>query len=301
MPRINIFIIFCVLTVTLAGCSTNQAGDSKTRAADVLTFTEAEYPRVDGSTATIPLAEAAAAVLIGKNRADCAGYADFTGTSSAYSRLANKEVDILIVYEAAQETKGAMAEDFKHFKQAAIGSDALVFLVNAANPVDNLTVDQIRGIYSGEITNWNQVGGDDAQIAAFRRNATAGSQALMESLVMGTTPMMKSPEYYMFSGMGELVTAVADFDTGQYSIGYNVFYYVTQMKNDPNVKILSVNGIAPDKEVIASGEYPLTNDFYAIIRDDEPEHSPASLMYNWLQSAEGQTLVDLEGYAAKKF
>jgi phosphate transport system substrate-binding protein len=179
-----------------------------------------------------------------------------------------------------------------------IGSDGLVFIVNAANPVNNLTVEQVRDIYSGVVTNWNQVGGPNEPIAAFQRNVTAGSHALLMSLLMKDTELMVPPQNFIYAGMGGMVGAVAQFDGGQFAIGYNVFYYVTEMVKDPNVKVLSINGVAPTQETIGNGEYPLTNNFYAVIRPDEPQNSPAYKIFDWLQSPEGQALIHLEGYAA---
>lgn len=268
-----------------------------------LTIDEKDYPRVDGSTATIPLGEAAAAVLMGKPREECAKYAAFTGTDQAYRRLLAHEVDMLIVYEAAAGTKnefrvnGNAMEDV--FNIVPIGSDGLVFLVNADNPVDSLTVEQLRKIYAGEITNWSEVGGEDAPIAAFQRNKSAGSQALIEKLVMDGTPMANPREDYIANTMEGLVTAVSDFDTGRYALGYNVFYYVTEMKKDPNVKILAVDGVLPGQDTIQRGTYALFHDFYVVTRKDEPPESAASLLSGWLQGDEGQMLIDREGYAAK--
>ncbi|MDR1692959.1 MAG: phosphate ABC transporter substrate-binding protein, partial [Oscillospiraceae bacterium] len=83
------------------------------------------------------------------------------------------------------------------------------------------------------------------------------------------------------------------------AIGYNVFYYVSRMKSDPNIKILSVDGVEPTNETIRSGEYPFVNDFYAAIRASEPQGSPARVLYDWLQGEEGQTLVEAAGYVTK--
>lgn len=295
MIKLRIFTVLALsLLSILSGCfkSNVENGDSDTE--NFLTLTESEYPRIDGSTATIPLGEAAAAVLMDKDRADCAVYADFTGTDSAHHRLANGQVDLLMVYEASKDTRQSIQH--AEFQKAEIGSDALVFLVNIRNTVDNLTVEQIRDIYAGKITNWNEVGGDDAPIAAFQRNATAGSQALMESLVMYGTPMMNPQENFLLDSMGGLVTAVSSFDSGKYALGYNVFYYVTEMRKDPNIKIISVNGVEPGAGTISNGEYPLTHDFYAMIRSDEPDSSPASRVFHWLQGSEGQALIKQEGY-----
>lgn len=271
-------------------------------AVDLLTIAEADYPRIDGSTATIPLGEATAAVLMGKPREECAEYAAFTGTANAYRQLSLQETDLLIVYEAAESTitelsNGGKLEDI--FNIAPIGSDGLVFLVNAENPVDSLTVEQLRKIYAGEITNWSEVGGEDAPIAAFQRNRTAGSQALIEKLVMDGTPMAEPREDYIAESMGGLLTAVSDFNTGRYALGYNVYYYVTEMKKDSNVKILAVDDVIPEKETIQQETYPLVHDFYVVTRKDEAPDSPTSQVAEWLQGEEGQMLIVLEGYVAK--
>lgn len=83
------------------------------------------------------------------------------------------------------------------YQMDPFATDALVFLVNQSNPVDSLTADQVRDIYTGKITNWSQVGGDDVGIVPFQRNAGAGSQGAMERLVMGGQPMMEAPADYV--------------------------------------------------------------------------------------------------------
>ena len=260
-----------------------------------LTFTADEFPRMDGSTATIPLGEAAAAVLMGIDRAEASRFVNFSGTHNSFRRLRERQTDILIVYSPSEETRREHHNMDWAIKEP-IGSDGLVFLVNAENPVENLTFEQVRAIYAGEITNWSQVGGSDADIVAFQRNPTAGSHALLMSLLMQDTPLMDAPQLNIISGMGGLMSVVAEFDTGRYSIGYNVFYFVTEMAQNPNIRILSIDGVTPTTETIASGEYPLTSHFYAVIRRVERD-TPARQMFEWLQSPEGQALIEQEGYA----
>lgn len=114
--------------------------------------------------------------------------------------------------------------------------DGLAFLVNADNPVDSLTVEQIRKIYTGEITNWSQVGGDNLEIVPFQRNAEAGSQTAMVKLVMGDTPMMEAPAGYVRGEMGDLVEAVAAYDGSAAAIGYTVYYYANDIKMADGLK-----------------------------------------------------------------
>jgi ABC-type phosphate transport system substrate-binding protein len=264
-------------------------------------FTPQNYPRVDGSTANIPLGQALYQTLLGASAEDAETAAGlFTGTDNAWRALAGGDADLLLVYEPSEETVELLGdrEVYAEVESAPIGRDALVFLVNAQNAEDDLTTEQIQGIYSSSITNWNELGGPDAEIVAYQRNENSGSQTLMRKLVMGSVAMAEPVPTRVVGEMGGLVAAVAEYDNRSSAIGYNVYYYVSRMKADPNVKLLSVNGVAPTNDSIQSGEYPFVNDFYAAIRADEPEDSPARILYDWLQSPTGQRLVSAAGYVA---
>ena len=75
------------------------------------------------------------------------------------------------------------------FEYTPVGREGFVFLVNASNPVDSLTIEQVKGIYSGKITTWKEVGGNDEPIQAYQRNSNSGSQSMMVRF-MGDTPLM---------------------------------------------------------------------------------------------------------------
>lgn len=258
-------------------------------------FTEENFPRLDGSTATIPLGEAIQSVLLGKPRSECS--VTFSKTSGAYRALAANEADVLVVYDGGEATREEVDAD-ELFETAPIGRDALVFLVNKDNPVDNLTTEQVQQIFSGELTNWSQVGGNDEEIRAYQRGIGSGSQALMDKLVMKGLEMGDPETIPMIGGMGGLVDAVADYTGGPTGIGYNVFFYVTEMYKNPNIKLISVDNVMPGYETIADGSYPFISDFYAVIRVKEPLDSPARILYDWLQTEEAQNLIKSENYVA---
>jgi ABC-type phosphate transport system substrate-binding protein len=257
-------------------------------------WTPESFPRLDGSTATIPLGQAVAAAFLGLTREETEPYIAFSGTDPAYEKLANGETDLLIVYEASPETLEYYAGAFD---LAPIGRDALVFLINKQNPVNNVTAEQIAKIYSADgIANWREVGGEDGEIRAYQRNTPSGSQTMMEKLVMQDVPLAPAPSNLVIGEMGGLVDMIASYDNGKNAVGYNVYYYVTRMKQDENVKLLSIGGVAPSPETIGSGEYPFVNDFYAVIRKDAPKDSPERLLYGWLQTADAKKLMTREGY-----
>ena len=177
-------------------------------------------------------------------------------------------------------------------------TDAFVFVVNEANPVDSITVEEARRIYTGEIRNWSELGGEDREIIPFQRDSNAGSQTLMEKLVMNGEPMMDAPTDYIVTSMGELMEAVRSYDNSPGAIGYSVYYYAEEMRMAQGLKLLKINGVEPTDATIRSGAYPLTNPMYVVIASSEPADSPARLVYNWILSENGQRLAAREGYVS---
>lgn len=309
MEKAKSFLLCLALCFVLAACGgvdtvTPTPGTSAPAVTDsaqdenVFKFTRENFPRMDGSTSCVPLGQAVASVLLGESREECADLAQFNRTTQSFRNLKDGLCDILIVSEPNAAVFDEMEAEGFNYEIAPIATDALIFVVNESNPVNNLTTEQIRGIYTGEITNWSEVGGADEEIVPFQRNEGAGSQALILKLVMGDTPMMEPPKEYLVSSMGGLMSAVKSYDNSASAIGYSVYYYANDMKMAEGLKILSVDGVMPSPETIGSGEYPHLNAYYSVISAEEAEMSPARILFNWLASEDGQRLVDMEGYVS---
>ena len=174
-----------------------------------------------------------------------------------------------------------------------IGREAFVFFVNKKNPINSLTLEQIRGIYSGEITNWSQVGGNDEDIRAFQRPQDSGSQTALQYL-MGDTPIMEAPTDDVVSGMGGIINEVAQYKNYKNAIGYTFRYYSTEMVGNDEIKLLAIEGIEPTKETIRNDSYPITSEFYAITAGTENPN--VDKLLQWILSPQGQQLVEKVGY-----
>ena len=264
---------------------------------EAFVFTTKNMPVIDGSTATIPLIEAVYSVLLGIPRDEAALMVNTSGTDNAYERLIWGDADILLVYAPSPTVFNSANSNNVELEMSPIGRDGLVFLVNIANPVSSLTPEQLVLIYSGKVDNWSEVGGEDVMIKAFQRPYRSGSQTMMDELVMRGAQMAEAEPAYVISEMGGLIEVVAQFDNAQSAIGYNVYYFVSQMEMNENVRMLAVGGVTPSTQSISDGSYPFVSDFYAVIRSDTPEGSPARLLFDWIQSGDGQALVRHEGYA----
>ena len=268
------------------------------KAEEVFRFTEENFPVLDGSTSMVPLGQGIASVLLGQTREEAASLISFNRTTQSFRNLYNGVSDLVIAAEPKSDVFDEMAQNAFPYRIQQIATEALVFVVNADNPVSSLTTEQVRDIYSGRITNWSQVGGADLPIAAFQRNPTAGSQVMMEKLVMDGTPMMEAPASMIPGEMGELIEAVRSFDNSASAIGYTVYYYATDMQMAQGLKILKIDGIAPSPDTLRSGEYPFLNGYYACISAQAGADSPERKLYDWLISQAGQDLLTLEGYVS---
>ncbi|WP_101909024.1 PstS family phosphate ABC transporter substrate-binding protein [Marasmitruncus massiliensis] len=257
------------------------------------------YPRVDGSTANMPLMAKLYSEVCGVPLDQAETLVQVSGgTGAVWRNMMYEGADLLLVYEAPENIKVEMEGMglWDEFEVSSLGRDGLVFLVNAQNPVNNLTREQLIGIYTGGITDWSEAGGDSVPIAAFQRNLESGSQTLFLRLLMKDVEPIDPPSELRPAGMGALIDAVAEYDGSGGAIGFSVFYYANLMYENPNLKLLSVDNVEPSAESIENGSYPLVNDFYVVIRKNEPANSPARLLRDWLLTDEGRQLLIDENY-----
>lgn len=262
---------------------------------DPFVFTRENFPRLDGSTSTAPLAQAMCAVLLGEDIDAVTDLIRFSRTTQSYRNLMNGDADLLLAAEPAPEVLAEL-EAGGEWLLTPFATDALVFVVNQDNPVDGLTTDQLRKIYTGEITNWKEVGGSDMEIIPFQRNPEAGSQTMFEKLVMAGQPLMEAPTQWTSDSMSGLLSAVREYDNSPSAIGYTVYYYANDMEMARGLKVLSIDGVSPSVQAIRAGEYPFLNPYFVAIDKDAPEDSPTRVLYDWVLGPDGQKLAAQEGY-----
>jgi len=263
-------------------------------------FTEESYPRIDGSTATIPLSEAFKAEFLAKDLKDVS--VTHNKTHNAYENLIKGKADlILVTYPSADELK--MAKDAGiELEIIPVVNEAFVFYTNEKNPVKNLTFEQIQKIYTGEITNWSEVGGDNAEITAYQRQPNSGSQSGMLELVMKDKKMMEAPKENVIADMSSIIGLVSDYENGQNSIGYSYYYYATTMYDTidkevaDRIQLLGVNGVEPNNTTIKNGTYPIRTNYYIVINKAEKEDSDTRKLVNAMLGERGQQAAEAVGY-----
>lgn len=219
----------------------------------------------------------------------------FTNTVVGFNRLLEGEVDLLFGARPSRD-QFVKAEDKNiALTVTPIGREAFVFFVEKDNPIDDLTREQIRAIYHGEITNWKEVGGRDQKIKAFQRPKNSGSQAMMEYF-MGDVALMEPDTYETISSMMAVIKNVAQYTDEDGAMGYSFRYFVEELNQEKDVKLLSIDGVAPTLENIENGSYPLTVDLCLVTRTNDPKAN-VQRMIDFMLSSDGQELVRKTGYA----
>jgi phosphate transport system substrate-binding protein len=320
MRKISLFLSGVMLVALLAvmmPMSSGLAQDNSTPTPapidPVVAQITADYPATDGATSTIPLETMVVCVLydipcdwvdgwetnsIAAEEGDGADLLTslilHNTTHDAYMNLIDGLADLNLVATLPSDDELAAADEAGvELEAEAIALDGLVFIVNIDNPIESLTLDQIRDIYTGEITSWEDLGVDyDGPIAAYRRNRNSGSQELMDNLVLGDTPMLDLPDMEIPT-MGGTMNAVAN---DPYGISYTVYYYAIYMVPNENVRLVPIEGVEPTAATIGKRLYPLTSEVYAVVRADTPADSTAILLRDWMLSDDGQSAIAKSGY-----
>ncbi len=176
-----------------------------------------------------------------------------------------------------------------------IGREAFVFFVEADNPVDDLSSNQLKAIYHGDITNWSEVGGKDRKILAFQRPKNSGSQTMMEYF-MGDVSLKEPQTYEKVDAMMGVIQEVAQYANERGAIGYSFRYFLEELNQEKGVKMLSVDGVYPSLKNIENGTYPLVTNVCLITRKDDP-NPYVQRMTDFILSEAGQAIVTKTGYA----
>ena len=255
-------------------------------------------PRLDGAAAVFPVYSAFVNATYPNTTKLNDGVFEYNNTVRGYSLLAQKETDIFFGGYPSEEQIDFARENNTEFEYTEIAKEAFVFFVHKDNPVENLTQEQVKKIYSGEITNWKEVGGRDEEIVAFQRNEGSGSQSMLIRFMDGT-PIMEAPTEQVNDLMSGIIDQVSDYKNKTNSIGFSFRYYMEGIIKNPNVKILKIDGIEPNIENIREEKYPITGSLYAVTYKDNNNENVQKLL-DWILSKEGQEIIEKTGYAGIK-
>lgn len=241
---------------------------------------------IDGSTTVGPIAKAFAEYYMGINK-DVNITVSESGSGNGAKSLINGTCQVADMsrFMKANEFKAAAAKGIMPVAHV-VALDGLPILVHPGNPIKQLTVEQVRNIYMGKITNWKEVGGPNKKIVSISRDTNSGTYETFHKLVMKKQKIAEGCEYAGSNG-----AVRSRVQSTPNAIGYAGLGFV-----DKTVKALSINGIYPTRKTVSSGKYPIARPLF-MFTDGYPKMGSHVYQFVTLHlTKQGQEIVERIGF-----
>ena len=249
---------------------------------------------LDGSTTVGPIAKAFAEYYMAKNK-DVNVTVNESGSGNGAKSIVNGTCDIANMSRFMKDKEFAAAVEKGVMPVAhVVAMDGLPVLVHPSNPVKQLTVEQVRDIYMGKITNWKQVGGPDKEIVVISRDTNSGTYETFEGLVMthkvnGEKTREKIKDGAEYVGSNGAIRARVQSTPA--AIGYAGLGFV-----DKTVKALEINGIYPTPQTVTSGRYPIARPLFMFTNGYPKLGSHVHAFVTLHLSEKGQEIIEDIGF-----
>ena len=278
---ISIALIAVLALALLAGCGSSAAPATTTAPASEAPAELSGTVATDGSTSMEKVIGALGEAFMEQNKGVTFTY-NPTGSGSGITAVGEGRCDIGLSSRALKDDEKASG-----LKETVLALDGIAVIVNPANPVSDLDVETIAKIYTGEITNWKEVGGNDAEIVLIGREAGSGTRDGFESI----TDTKDSCKYRQeLTSTGDVITTVS---TNPDAIGYAS---LAALKD--NVKALTVGGIAPTEDTVKDGSYVIQRPFVLVTKDGVELSTAAQTFFDYATSADAADLIAAAGAVA---
>ncbi len=278
---ISIALIAVLALALLAGCGSSAAPATTTAPASEAPAELNGTVATDGSTSMEKVIGALGEAFMEQNKGVTFTY-NPTGSGSGITAVGEGRCDIGLSSRALKDDEKASG-----LKETVLALDGIAVIVNPANPVSDLDVETIAKIYTGEITNWKEVGGNDAEIVLIGREAGSGTRDGFESV----TDTKDSCKYRQeLTSTGDVITTVS---TNPDAIGYAS---LAALKD--NVKALTVGGIAPTEDTVKDGSYVIQRPFVLVTKDGAELSTAAQAFFDYATSADAADLIAAAGAVA---
>ena len=239
---------------------------------------------IDGSTTVFPIAQAEAEKYMDQNSTVDIQVTG-TGSSNGISAAGSGKADIGM---ATREIKASELAIYPDLINTTIAIDCIAIIVNPTNPLSNLTIAQVKGIYNGTITSWSELGGS-GDIVLVGRDSASGTREYFFEHVMNKENF--SPKMLEKNSNGLVHDTVA---VNRYAIGYAGLGYVTSQVKGINIQNNQGNYIAPTIQNIKDGTYPIWRYLYFYTKG--PATGLAKEFIDFILSPPGQQIVQEQGF-----
>lgn len=240
---------------------------------------------IDGSTTVGPIGDAFAAAFM-EMYPDAKLTVNKTGSGNGAAALIEGRCDIAMMSRFLKDKEFTQAVENGVFPVAhCVANDGVCIVVHPSNPIKALTTEQVRDIYMGNITNWNQLGGPNMRIIPVSRDTASGTYETFEDLVMAKKPMAANVEYVSSNPQAQ-----ARAKTTRGAIAYAGLGFIE------GVKTLEIDGIAPTRRTIASGKYPVARPLFLVTNGYPKLGSVTHEFCTYYLTERGQEIVEAKGF-----
>lgn len=271
-------ILAAVVAMSFAGCA-NSADDAQSNVDGTASKTALSGTvATDGSTSMEKVIGALGEAFTSQNSGVNFTY-NPTGSGTGITAISEGRCDIGLSSRALKDEETA-----KGLKETTLALDGIAMIVNPSNEISNLTVEQIASIYTGEITNWKDVGGKDAEIVVIGREAGSGTRDGFESI---TKTAEKCKYRQELTSTGDVITTVAQNPD---AIGYASLASVKD-----TVKAVDVDGVTPTEETVKNGSYKIQRPFVLVTKNDVALSDAAQAFFDYVTSEKANEIIASAG------
>ena len=270
MKKIITVLCAAVMALSLfAGCGQKANDNGTTTGGTVST---------DGSTSMEKVIGALGESFMEANSGTTFTY-NPTGSGSGIQAVSEGRCDIGLSSRALKDDEKASG-----LKETILALDGIAIIVNPQNPVKDLTLEQIAKIYTGEITNWKDVGGEDAEIVLIGREAGSGTRDGFESITETKDACQYRQE---LTSTGDVITTVSQ--------NPNAIGYASLAAIKDSVKALTVNGVAPTEATVKDGTYLVQRPFVLVTKEGAALSETAQKFFDFATSADAASIISAAG------
>ena len=283
MKKIIALLLAAVLTLALAACGSKNNANNDTNDTNndndstAITGTVA----TDGSTSMEKVIGALSEAFMANN-ADTTVTYNPTGSGSGITAVQEGTCDIGLSSRALKDEEKAAG-----LKETVLAYDGIAIIVHPDNPVSDLSIEQIAQLYTGEITNWKDVGGNDAEVVLIGREAASGTRDGFESIT-GTKD--KCQYRQELTSTGDVITAVSQNPD---AIGYASLASIKD-----SVKALNVDGVTPSEDTVKDGSYKVQRPFVLVTVEGKALSPVAQAFFNYATSSDAAAIIAKAGAVA---
>lgn len=274
---LGLILAAAVAAASFASCGSSAGDNSGTESAASKTALSGTVA-TDGSTSMEKVIGALGEAFTSENSSVNFTY-NPTGSGTGITAISEGRCDIGLSSRSLKDEEKA-----KGLEETVLALDGIAMIVNPANEISDLTVDQIAKIYTGEITNWKDVGGKDAEIVVIGREAGSGTRDGFESI---TKTAEKCQYRQELTSTGDVITTVSQNPD---AIGYAS---LASVKN--TVKALNVDGVTPTEETVKNGSYKIQRPFVLVTKSGVTLSDAAQAFFDYATSAKASKIIAAAG------